>query len=196
MNERLSLTVAALDLHGCFEISPLSVFQLVEQPALPYLSFGPFQTLKRVSGRLKKIFQGIEKIEEQHHRLLIIDDEESIRFSMYEYFTHHGFTAETANEVEVAERMIKSEKFDVIIQDLRLGTTKNPDGMAIIRLAHEHCPETRIVVLTAYGSNEVEIEAKALGADAFLRKPQPLSQVAQVVRGLVESPRRWAPPPA
>ena len=135
-----------------------------------------------------------EKVEEPLRRLLIVDDEEAIRFSMHEYFTHHGFSVETAEEVEQAERVIKAGKFEVIIQDLRLGTTKEPDGLTIIRLAHEYCPETRIVVLTAYGSNEVEIEAKASGADAFLRKPQPLSQVAQVVRGLLESPRRWAAP--
>ena len=65
----------------------------------------------------------------------------------------------------------------------------------MIQLAHECSPKTRIVVLTAYGSSDVETEAKASGADAFLRKPQPLSQVAQVVRGLIETPRRWVSPP-
>jgi DNA-binding NtrC family response regulator len=128
--------------------------------------------------------------------LLVVDDEESICFSMSEYFTHHGFSVETASEVEQAERMIKSGNYEVIIQDLRMGTIKNSDGLDMIRLAHEYSPNARIVVLTAYGSREVETEAKASGADAFLRKPQPLSQVAQVVRGLIESPRRRADPPA
>jgi DNA-binding NarL/FixJ family response regulator len=83
---------------------------------------------------------------------------------MKEYFSHNGFIVDTASDVEEAE------------------------------MVHSRSPETRIVILTAYGSSEIEDEARLLGADAFLRKPQPLSQVAQVVRGLIESPRRTPPP--
>ncbi len=191
MKESLSAFADALGVFRYFESSPDSVAQLA--PTQQF-SLNPFQTLRRVSGRLTQLLHGRQKPEERKRRLLVVDDEESIRFSMEEYFTHHGYAVETAKEVEQAERMIKTGKFEVIIQDLRLGTTKNPDGLTIIRLAHECSPETRIVVLTAYGSHEVEIEAKASGADAFLRKPLPLSQVAQVVRGLIESPRRWGAP--
>src|SRR4030095_4260202 len=168
---------------------PLASFSLTSR--------NPLQTLRRVSGRLSRLFHSREhKVEVAPRRLLVVDDEESICFSMSEYFTHHGFSVETASEVEQAERMIKSGNYQVIIQDLRLGDTKNPGGLNMIRLAHEYSPDARIVVLTAYGSRDVETEAKASGADAFLRKPQPLSQVAQVVRGLIESPRRRADPPA
>jgi DNA-binding NarL/FixJ family response regulator len=72
----------------------------------------------------------------------------------------------------------------------------NHDGLDMIRLIREHNPQTRIVVLTAYGSAEIEDEARRCGADAFLRKPKPLSQVAQVVQGLIESPPRHAARPA
>jgi ActR/RegA family two-component response regulator len=74
----------------------------------------------------------------------------------------------------------------VIIQDLRLGTTRDPQGLDIVKLAHRRCPETRIIIFTAYGSAEIEGEAIRCGADVFLRKPKPLSQVAQVVKGLIE----------
>ena len=55
-------------------------------------------------------------------------------------------------------------------------------------MIRDHNPQTRIIVLTAYGSTEMEDEARRCGADAFLRKPKPLSQVAQVVQGLLEAP--------
>jgi DNA-binding NtrC family response regulator len=113
---------------------------------------------------------------------------------MKEYFSHNGFIVDTAKEIEEAEQLLAKGTYKVLIQDLRMGPTQDADGLEIVRLTHEQHPETRIVVLTAYGTPEVENEAKALGADAFLRKPQPLSQVAQVVRGLIESPRRWATP--
>ena len=121
-------------------------------------------------------------------RLLVVDDEESICFSMSEYFSLHGFKVDTARDLEQAEELIDTTAYEVVIQDLRLGMTRNPDGLDIIRRIQERNPSTRIIVLTAYGSTEMEDEARRCGADAFLRKPKPLSQVAQVIQGLIESP--------
>jgi DNA-binding NtrC family response regulator len=149
-------------------------------------------TLKKVSGRLKALLRGRNSalVERDGLRsLLVVDDEESICFSMSEYFSQHGFKVDTAREMEEAEGLIKATEYKVIIQDLRLGRELHPDGLDIIRLVHRKNPDTRIVVLTSYGSAEVEEEARRAGADAFLRKPKPLSQVAQVVQGLIESPR-------
>ena len=154
-------------------------------------------TLKSVSGRLRELFRGREQraVADTHRaepgptRLLVVDDEESICFSMSEYFSQHGFEVDTARELDEAEGLIKETDYQVVIQDLRLGIAQHPDGIDIIRLVHKRNPETRIVVLTSYGSPEAEAEARRAGADAFLRKPKPLSQVAQVVQGLIESPR-------
>jgi DNA-binding NtrC family response regulator len=151
-------------------------------------------TLKTVSGRLLKLILGRDKTvdesaESGRRTLLVVDAEESICFSMREYFSQHGFQVDTASEMEEAEGLIKATDYKVIIQDLRLGLTRHPDGIEIIKLVHKRNPDTRIVVLTSYGSKEVEEEARRAGADVFLRKPKPLSQVAQVVQGLIESPR-------
>jgi DNA-binding NtrC family response regulator len=157
--------------------------------------------LKRVSGRLREFFRGREQSADSTHanpgprHLLVVDDEESICLSMSEYFSHHGFKVDTARELEEAEGLIKATDYKVIIQDLRLGLARQPDGIEIIKLVHKRNPDTRIVVLTSYGSPEVEAEARRAGADAFLRKPKPLSQVAQVVQGLIESPRASAVQP-
>ena len=149
-----------------------------------------FGQLRKVSGRLKRMLGIHDNYVEGEPRLLIVDDEESICFSMSEYFSLQGYKVDTAREIEEAEKLVESTDYQVIIQDLRLGTTRSPDGLDIIKLAHQRRPETRIVVLTAYGSAEIEDEARRCGADAFLRKPKPLSQVAQVVQGLIESPAK------
>ena len=125
-------------------------------------------------------------------RLLVVDDEESICFSMSEYFSLHGYRVDTARELEEAEKLIEATEYKAVIQDLRLTTTRNPDGLDIIRMIRSQNPQTRIIVLTAYGSSEMEDEARRCGADAFLRKPKPLSQVAQVVQGLLEAPPKQA----
>lgn len=151
----------------------------------------PIGTIKRVSGKLLRMFGGHTEVNAEPllPRILIVDDEESICFSMSEYFEHHGFNVDTARDVDEAEKLIQSADYKVVIQDLRLGVNKNADGLDIIKMIHKRQPGTRIIVLTAYGSAEIEEEAMRQGADAFLRKPKPLSQVAQVVQGLLESPK-------
>jgi ActR/RegA family two-component response regulator len=197
MTYSLRVFAEVLSIKNYFE-SPRKQLSYQREQSLnqPLLHLSPLETLRRVSGRLRRLFHVREKAAPALRRLLVIDDEETICFSMADYFSQHGFSVETASDIEQAESMIKSGNYEVIIQDLRLGNTKNPNGLKMIRLAHECSPEARIVVLTAYGSSEFETAAKASGADAFLRKPQPLSQVAQVVRGLIESPRRWVTPRA
>ena len=137
-----------------------------------------------------------EKAELPMPRLLVVDDEESICFSMSEYFSLHGYKVDTASELEEAEKLLGVTDYRVVIQDLRLTITNYHDGLDMIKLIKQHNPQARIVVLTAYGSPEIEDEARRCGADAFLRKPKPLSQVAQVVQGLLESPPRQAARPA
>src|SRR5215213_2944610 len=126
--------------------------------------------LKTVSGRLRELFRGREQsakppnAEAVPRKLLVVDDEESICFSMSEYFSQHGFKVDTAREMEEAEGLIKGTDYNVIIQDLRLGIARHPDGIEIIKLVHKRHPETRIVVLTSYGSPEAEVEARRAGA--------------------------------
>jgi DNA-binding NtrC family response regulator len=155
--------------------------------------------LQKISGGLRQIFVGREQNSSKEPpmpRLLVIDDEESICFSMSEYFSLQGYRVDTAQELDEAEKLIESKEYRVVIQDLRLTTTRHPDGLDIIKIIRDQNPQTRIVVLTSYGSAEMEDEARRCGADAFLRKPKPLSQVAQVVQGLLDSPKKRAARPA
>jgi CheY-like chemotaxis protein len=158
-----------------------------------------FGALRKVSGQLKKIWSGKDQSlssESGSPRILVVDDEESICFSMSEYFSLQGYKVDTANEIDEAEKLIEATPYRVVIQDLRLTTARAPEGLEIIKFIRDITPQTRVIVLTAYGSLEMEEEARRCGADAFLRKPKPLSQVAQVVQGLLESPPKQYVKPA
>ena len=147
--------------------------------------------LKKISGRLLRLLTPEKETEEtEPPRMLIVDNEKSIRFSMSEYFSLHGYVVDTARELDEAERHLQNTRYAVAILDLRLGVTQDTDGLQVIKLLHQSRPETRVVVLTAYGSAEMEDEARHHGADVFLRKPKPLSQVARIVEGLIESRAR------
>jgi DNA-binding NtrC family response regulator len=146
-------------------------------------------SIRKVSGRLKRLLTGDDgsAIRFSHrHRLLVVDDEESVCFAISDYLGQYGFAVDTATDIDEAQVLIDSTEYKVIIQDLRLGTTTNLDGLAIIRKIHRQNPMTRIVVLTAYGSPETEAEARRCGASAFLLKPKPLPVVAQVIQGLID----------
>ena len=155
----------------------------------------PIATLKKVSGKLRRILVGRDRMskgETRMLRLLVVDGEEAICFSLKEYFSLHDYQVDTALDVEEAERLVEAAHYDVVIQDLRLGPSQNPDGLEMVKFIRSKNSDTLIIVLTAYGSAEMEKEALRCGADAFLRKPKPLSHVAQVIQGLIESPSRHA----
>ena len=114
-------------------------------------------------------------------RMLIVDDEEAILFSLTDYFSLRGFAVHSATELEQAERLLQTAAFDVVIADLRLTGVHGTEGLELIRYARARAPATRIILLTAYGSAEVRDEAARSGVDAFLQKPQPLIEIARAV---------------
>ncbi len=119
------------------------------------------------------------------HRMLIVDDEESICFSMSEYFKAQGYEVDSAQDRDEAEALLSKREYSVVIEDLRLGGIYNMEGLDIVEHIKERYPKTFVVVLTAFNSSEIEAEARKRGAHAFMSKPKPLSDVAQVVYGLV-----------
>lgn len=106
---------------------------------------------------------------------------------MGEYFRMQGYEVDCADGVDAAETLLANGCYSVVIADLRLAGIHNMAGLDIVRFARKRCPHTRVIVLTAYSASEVETEARQLGAHAFLHKPKPLPDVAQIVFGLVEN---------
>jgi two-component system OmpR family response regulator len=117
--------------------------------------------------------------------ILLVDDVDAILAPMSRYFRNLGYDVDCAREREEAEALLSHVRYDCLIADLCLTTGHGPDGLAVIGHAHEASPVTRIVVLTAAESSDTEGEALRLGADVFLRKPTPLTEVARAVAGLV-----------
>jgi DNA-binding response OmpR family regulator len=120
-------------------------------------------------------------------RLLVVDDEESIRFAMDRYFRARGFDVDCARELEEAQALLANRRYAVVIADLRLTGVHGAEGLEIVAYVREHCPETRTILLTAHGSRELEEEARERGVDVVLRKPRPLPELTRTVLGLMET---------
>ena len=118
-------------------------------------------------------------------RILIVDDEEAILSAMKDYLESYEWAVDCARDVGEAEALLAQARYAVVIADLRLSPTQAIGGLDLIAHVREKYPTTRTVLLTAYGSSQVEGEARRLGVDAFLHKPQPLSEIVKIVYGVV-----------
>jgi DNA-binding NtrC family response regulator len=119
-------------------------------------------------------------------RLLIVEDEALITFSMRRYFCAQGFDVDCATELGEAQALVESRRYDVVIADLRLGHADGTEGLDLIAFVHEKDPEARTILLTSYGSPEVAAAARSRGAAAVILKPKPLPALAQVVMSLLD----------
>ncbi len=119
-------------------------------------------------------------------RLLVVDDEPSILFALSDYLGTLDYTVDCASDLTTAQTLLREETYSLIIADLRLGGIESEEGLVIVTCVKQHCPGTRIVLITAYGSPGLEVEALKRGADMVLNKPIALAKLAQIVSTLIE----------
>ena len=101
-------------------------------------------------------------------KILIVDDEESMRITLSLLFKKQGHTLSTASSGEEAVEIINKDIFDVIITDLKM---EELSGIDVLRAAKAVHPGTEVIILTAYGTIKSAVEAMKLGAFDYLTKP-------------------------
>ena len=113
-------------------------------------------------------------------RVLIVDDEPLIRWSLAETLTDNGYGVLQAGDGQGAVEALKDTPgpVDVILLDYRLPDSNNLQLLATIRATS---PRSRVVLMTAYGTPEVAAEALRLGAVYVVNKPLDMQEVADLV---------------
>ncbi|HWQ35183.1 MAG TPA: response regulator [Blastocatellia bacterium] len=117
--------------------------------------------------------------------VLIVDDEEPIRFALGEYLSGKGLQVSCAAEAAEAAALLSTHQYSVAIVDLRLSGSYGFEGLEVIAGIRARSPRTRTVLLSANISAEAEKKAVALGVDVVLQKPAPLAGVAEIVFDLI-----------
>ena len=120
-------------------------------------------------------------MDERPLRILLVDDEEAIVQAMTDYLETYEWVVDSAADFESACRRLDANRYAVVIADLRLSPKEAIAGLDVIAHVRKTAPETKTILLTAYGSPHVEEEARRLGVDAFLQKPKPLAELARTV---------------
>ena len=124
----------------------------------------------------------------RQERILIVDDEELIVLAMRKYFEGLGYSVDSAYELEEAQALLANRHYDLVIADLRLTGIGGVEGLQIVSDIHQRCADTRVILLSAYGTPEIERESYNRGADAFLHKPKSMMEIANVAVNLLAQP--------
>jgi len=119
-------------------------------------------------------------------RILIVDDEDLIVGAMRRYFQGLGYTVDSAYELEEAQALLGNYQYDLVIADLRLTGIGGVEGLQIVADVHQKFARTRVILLSAFGTPEIERESYNRGADAFLHKPKAMMEIARVAKTLLE----------
>lgn len=113
---------------------------------------------------------------------MIIEDDEEMRSLMKDFFEEEGFETDSASNGVDGLRILSKDHFDLVITDIRMpGLT----GLDILPRIRRLKPETPIIVITAYGSNDVRRRSLERGATTYLEKPIHLSKLRTVIREMV-----------
>jgi DNA-binding NtrC family response regulator len=120
-------------------------------------------------------------------RILIVDDEQAVLATLRDFFVHLDLDVDCASGLDDARSKLSQNRYVAVLADIQLSRIGDTEGLELADFVTEQCPETRLVVLTAHGSNRVEREARSRGASFFLHKPVRLEDIGQIVIGLLEA---------
>jgi DNA-binding NtrC family response regulator len=117
-------------------------------------------------------------------RILIVDDEATIRESLLEALTAEGYAAESAETGEEALARCHGAEFDLVVTDLKL---PGVSGLEILQALRNQGRQTPVIMMTAYGDVDTAVSAMRLGAYDFIPKPFRLGAIKKQVRAALRA---------
>jgi DNA-binding NtrC family response regulator len=119
-------------------------------------------------------------------RVLVVDDEINIREAMSAILRDEGYEVSAAASAEEAMALLGGDCFQVVVSDMRMD---GQSGLDLLRWIRENCPETEVILLTAYGSVEGAVEAMKMGAYDYLCKPVDRRRLSLLIEKALEKQR-------
>jgi len=119
----------------------------------------------------------------RRHRLLVVDDEESVRVTTAAILEQEGYHVETAADGAEALQLAARGTFDLVLTDLRM---EDMDGITLLHELQTRHPNVVTIVLTGYASIESSIDALRQGVYDYLVKPCVVDDLKRTVRRALE----------
>jgi len=121
---------------------------------------------------------------EKEKDILVVDDDEDMRFTLGETLRKSGYSVTTAASGQEALNLIRADdKFSLMLLDLKM---PGMDGMEVLRLSKEINPRLVVIIITAHGSRSAALEAIEHGAYDYFTKPFDINELRIVIRRALE----------
>jgi DNA-binding NtrC family response regulator len=111
--------------------------------------------------------------------ILIVDDEESVRDSLYNWFIEDGYHVECAENAKKALLMLESRPFDIILADIKM---PGMDGMEMHRRIRTLNTDSIVIIMTAFASVDTAVQALKDGAYDYVTKPFDPDDLSHLIR--------------
>jgi len=115
--------------------------------------------------------------------ILIVDDERNIRLTLSQALEILDVETDTAKNGEEALTKLKEKEFGLVLLDLHMPGVQ---GMEVLRQLREIRPDIRVIIITAYGTVGLAVEAMRLGAVDFVQKPFIPEEIREIVARVMD----------
>ncbi len=122
--------------------------------------------------------------------VLVVEDDRAMALMLVDLLQESGYPATAAHGVAEALERLERDRFVVIVSDLQMAPLS---GMELLGLLEERAVTTPVILMSAFPGPDVETQALARGARAFLAKPFETAQLLELVANLAPAPSNTPP---
>ncbi len=120
------------------------------------------------------------------NKILIVDDDQSMRYSLNRMLESQGFLVSVARNGGEALERFEQERPDLVIMDIKM---PGQSGLEVLKEIKERDPKALVILMTAFGTTETAIEAMKFGAFDYILKPFDIPQMRSLVERALEVSR-------
>lgn len=117
-------------------------------------------------------------------RILVVDDEESIREFLEIMLKKEGYEVTTAEDGLVAKEILSKKSFDMVVSDMQM---PNVTGIELLKYVKDSYPDIVFMMITAFGTTETAVEAMKMGAYDYVTKPFKIDEVRLNIHNALRS---------
>jgi DNA-binding NtrC family response regulator len=111
--------------------------------------------------------------------ILIVDDEDSVRNSLYSWFIEDGYRVECAENAKTALLKLESDKFDIVLADIKM---PGMDGLEMLRRIKARNEDSIVIIMTAFATVDTAVQALKDGAFDYITKPFDPDDLSHLIR--------------
>jgi len=117
-------------------------------------------------------------------KILIVDDEPTILLTLSYALRSKDVDVITASRLEPAEEALKKHTFDLVIADIRMSGMLGEEGLELLTYIKRNWPGTKVIIMTAHGTDEIRQDAYDRGAVHYYQKPVDIRELMQKIEEL------------